>query len=373
MPVESCTMMTYLSSGRATVSRRAMICFLAGLVGGMLPEHGVRGEEDLPQNLKTYNWVRDPGNPVLPVVKGSDFDSKRCMNPWVIRVGDEYHLYYAGANDKGQHRICLATAPVDDLTQWERHGPLFDTGPPGAFDAHWCVMPHFVRMPEDRLLLYYTGNAGVGRGLSAFPGLGVAISKDGKNWEKYKGNPVLACSGIDGDPDAIGVAGGSVLEVSLPDGQSEWRFYYTGCPTVGDTLFLNQQKTICLAISQDGIQWSKQGAVMRRNADRDYENVAVAGPLVHQNPDGTFRMWYSAIGTRWGYYSICYAESRDGIHWNRGKRYGDNLQLTPHGKGWERQMVEYPSVIPEGDRLRLFYCGNGYGSTGIGTALSSSR
>ena len=34
-------------------------------------------------------------------------------------------------------------------------------------------------------------------------------------------------------------------------------------------------------------------------------------------------------------------------------------------------MVEYPSVIAEGDRLRLFYCGNGYGQTGIGTALSA--
>ena len=39
-------------------------------------------------------------------------------------------------------------------------------------------------------------------------------------------------------------------------------------------------------------------------------------------------------------------------------------------------MVEYPSVLPDasdptGRRLRLFYCGNGYGATGIGTAVSS--
>ena len=111
---------------------------------------------------------------------------------------------------------------------------------------------------------------------------------------------------------------------------------------------------------------------MLRDPDRDYENVAAAGPVVHQNADGSFRMWYSAIGTRWNYYSICYAESDDGIDWRRGKRYGDNLQLTPQGDGWEKQMVEYPSVIQEGDRLRLFYCGNGSGRTGIGTALSDA-
>ena len=81
-------------------------------------------------------------------------------------------------------------------------------------------------------------------------------------------------------------------------------------------------------------------------------------------------MWYSAIGTRWGYYAIAYAESDDGYHWRRGEKVDDNLQLTPTGTGWEKQMVEYPSVIVEGNHLRLFYCGNGYGSSGIGTAVS---
>ena len=33
-------------------------------------------------------------------------------------------------------------------------------------------------------------------------------------------------------------------------------------------------------------------------------------------------------------------------------------------------MTEYPNVIEENGRLRLFYCGNGYGATGIGTALA---
>jgi hypothetical protein len=82
-------------------------------------------------------------------------------------------------------------------------------------------------------------------------------------------------------------------------------------------------------------------------------------------------MWYSAIGTRWGAYSICSAESDDGLTWRRGAHYGDNLQLGPAGDGWERRMVEYPSVIRDGGRLRLFYCGNGYGASGIGTAAAS--
>ncbi|MEO6908800.1 MAG: hypothetical protein ABI210_13020 [Abditibacteriaceae bacterium] len=30
---------------------------------------------------------------------------------------------------------------------------------------------------------------------------------------------------------------------------------------------------------------------------------------------------------------------------------------------WESQMTTYPNVIEEDGKLRLFYCGNGYGAT----------
>jgi predicted GH43/DUF377 family glycosyl hydrolase len=314
-------------------------------------------------------WTRHESNPILPPRKGG-FDSTRCMNPWVVKAGDAYRLFYSGGDDKGTQRIGVGTATLDDLTKWTRVGPLFETGAPGSFDARWCVLPHVVRMSDERWHLYYTGNAGRGSGLSAFPGMGVATSPDGRTWSRLGDKPVLARSGEHGAADAVGVAGGSVLRVRQRDGSTHWRFYYTGCPTTGKQHALNQQKTICLAVSDDGLRWTKRGAVMLRDPDRDYEDIAVAGPVVHQEADGTFRMWYSAIGTRWGFYSICYAESDDGIHWRRGRKTGDNLQLTPQGTGWEQQMVEYPTVIREGDHLRMFYCGNGYGRTGIGTAIS---
>ncbi|MCA9132618.1 MAG: hypothetical protein KDA45_05675 [Planctomycetales bacterium] len=318
---------------------------------------------------KPVQWIRDERNPILPPRKGH-FDATRCMNPWVIKADNTYRLFYSGGDDRGQQRIGMATAALDKLGEWKRSGPLFETGPAGSFDAQWCVLPHVVEMDQDRWHLYYTGNAGQGSGLSAFPGLGLATSRDGLNWSRSGSEPVLPRSGQAGDPDAIGVAGGSVLRVRQADGSSELRFYYTGCPTIGKPHALNQQKTICLAVSQDGIEWKKRGAVLLRDPRRNYEDIGVAGPVVLQDDDGLLRMWYSAIGTRHGFYSICYAESDDGIHWRRGRETGDNLQLTPQGDGWEKQMVEYPSVVREGNRLRMFYCGNGYGKSGIGMALS---
>lgn len=320
-------------------------------------------------------WVRDARNPILPPQKNSDYDCGGCMNPWVVREGEQYYLYYGGWGADKHRRVCLATAPMDALGEWERHGPVIELGEHGEFDGNWCVLPHVIKLDDREWRLYYTGNSGIGTGLAMFPGLGMAFSEDGKRFRKHDRNPVIARTGRQGDPDQQGIAGGSVLQAVLPDGSVQWRFYYTGCPTLGKDVFLDQQKTICLAVSRDGIEWEKQGAVMLRNPLRDYENVAVAGPVVQQLPDGSYRMWYSAIGTRWGYYSICYAESDDGIAWNRGTHYGDNLQLGPrHGTAgnWESMMVEYPSVIREDGRLRLFYVGNNYGLTGIGTALSTS-
>lgn len=313
-------------------------------------------------------WTRDANNPVLPPGPAGSGESTRCMNPWVLRTGDQYRLYYSGGDSKGMQRICMATANVDSPNKWTRKGPLFDVGKAGAFDARWCVLPHVIQVSDDQWHLYYTANSGRGSGLSSFPGIGLAVSSDGETWKRHSDKSVLTATGHAGDPDAIGMAGGSVIRVEN-NGKSEWRFYYTGCPTIGKPLQLNQQKTICLAVSDDGINWERRGALLYRDPHRDYENIGVAGPVVHRTEGGLFRMWYSAIGTRWGYYSICYAESDDGIHWRRGAKSGDNLQLAPHGDGWEKQMVEYPSVIREGDRLRLFYCGNGYGRTGIGTAI----
>jgi hypothetical protein len=79
-------------------------------------------------------------------------------------------------------------------------------------------------------------------------------------------------------------------------------------------------------------------------------------------------MLYCGIGSP--FYSISEAVSADGYEWQRGPD-GSNISLLPTGENaWENRMVEYPMVLVEGDRVRLFYCGNGCGATGVGTAVA---
>lgn len=224
-----------------------------------------------------YNttWIRNLHNPVLPTLRDSDYD-RHCMNPWITKDDNkkQYRLFYAGADSKDQRRICSAIAPIENPIVWERQGPLFDIGDSGSFDGDWCVIPNLVHTEDGENRIYYTGNSGIGVSLDRFPGLGVALSDDGVHYRKYEGNPVIPVSHKEGDPDALGIAGGSVIHTTLPDGTTQWRYYYTGCPTLGADIFLDQQKIICLAVSEDGLKWHKQGAVMHRHASHDYENVA---------------------------------------------------------------------------------------------------
>ncbi len=85
-------------------------------------------------------------------------------------------------------------------------------------------------------------------------------------------------------------------------------------------------------------------------ADRPWEGErAQAWGSVIQEPDGLFRMWYFAFNTerRWDSLDVggyCYAESRDGIHWEK-----PNLNLFEF-RGSKRNNLFY-SCAPDGKNL----------------------
>lgn len=318
--------------------------------------------------FQVHSWIKDPRNPILPPGGGA-FDVGCCMNPFVLRRGEEYWLYYAGADEGGHRRICLAIAKVGALDQWERLGPLFDLGGPGKFDHNWCVLPCVHRI-GGQWHLYYTGNSGQPGGLQAFWGMGLVVSDDLLHWRKYADEPILRGDGFPEWPANHGIAGGGrIIELAEPDGRTLYRMHYTlATGTPSKDLLIDQAKQSVIAHSHDGIHWFDKRVAMRPRPEADYENAATIALNVWQTRT-RWRAIYAGIGTRFGFYSICEAVSADGLAWERG-RPGENLSLAPSGDGWERQMVEYPNVIQEDGKLRLFYCGNGYGATGIGTALA---
>ncbi|MDA0747693.1 MAG: hypothetical protein O2954_14320 [bacterium] len=318
----------------------------------------------------TFQWTRDPKNPILPPVPDSAYDSTRCMNPFVTRVHEEYRLYYSGGDAQGHQRICLATSSLDQPTHFKRHGVILDVGSTGNFDSRWCVLP-CVHSFGKKWHLYYTGNEGTNLGLQSFPGIGLATSDDGIHFKKYASDPVITGDQVPQYPNNRGIAGGgTILEDLQADGTIGYRMYYTlAVGTKNENVQIDQEKHCAVCHSMDGIHWTDHSLILSPRKNVSSEDIAVAAPFVWKRGD-KYRMLYCGIGTRWGYYSISEATSEDGYVWDCGE--GDeNLSLTPDpSAAWESQMVEYPSLIKEQNRLRLFYCGNGYGATGIGTAVA---
>jgi len=219
--------------------------------------------------------------------------------------------------------------------------------------------------------LYYTGHGTIGEGLQSFRGIGLAVSDDLITWKKQSPEPVLRGDGFDRWPENHGIAGGgSLIEIPQPDGRILYRMYYTLAVGYPDkSLLVNQAKYSVVADSWDGINWFDRRVVLEPRLDAPYENAATIGLTVWK--EGTiWRALYAGIGTQFGAYSICEAESVDGLNWHRGSP-GENLALAPRGNGWESKMTTYPHLIEEPEQLRMFYCGNGYGTTGIGIATAS--
>jgi hypothetical protein len=113
------------------------------------------------------------------------------------------------------------------------------------------------------------------------------------------------------------------------------------------------------AESRDGIVWDRRGVVcIDFKSDDEY---AIARPCVIKD-GGTYRMWYSYRGDR---YRIGYAESNDGVVWTR---LDEAAGIGVTAGAWDGDMIEYPCIVDVGGRRLMLYNGNEYGRTGIGLA-----
>ena len=92
------------------------------------------------------------------------------------------------------------------------------------------------------------------------------------------------------------------------------------------------------------------------------EEYAISRPSVLKE-DGLYKMWYSYRGQS---YRIGYAESTDGLYW---ERKDEEAGIDASKSGWDSEMIEYPYVFDHKGERYMLYNGNGYGKTGIGLAV----
>jgi hypothetical protein len=144
-------------------------------------------------------------------------------------------------------------------------------------------------------------------------------------------------------------------------GNEFWRMWYLSCT---DWRIRNGKAEhryhIKYAESLDGINWQRNGLVAI-----DFSNeseYAISRPSVMADAD-RWRMWYSFRGKN---YRIGYAESVDGRHW---QRLDQQVGIEASATGWDSEMIEYPFVFDHAGQRYMLYNGNGYGRSGFGLAV----
>jgi len=144
----------------------------------------------------------------------------------------------------------------------------------------------------------------------------------------------------------------------------KWRMWYLSCIEWAIVNGSPQHKYhIKYAESDDGIHWERDGIVCIGFKSPD--EYAISRPSVIKDGD-TYKMWYSYRGEK---YRIGYAESADGIKWTR---MDEKVGIDVSPSGWDSEMIEYPFVFDHKAKRYMLYNGNGYGKTGFGLAVLES-
>lgn len=291
------------------------------------------------------------------------WNKSHAQVPVVDVLEDRLRVYYATRNEEGKSNTSYIEVSKEDPQKiiYEHNAPLFSFGQPGSFDDSG-IMPSCIINVGKKKYLYYIGwttrvtvpyqNA-----------VGLAISEDGgKTFKKISEGPVISINHI--EPYFSGTS-------FIMQEMDVFKMWYLSC--IGWQLIDDKPEPIYnikYAESEDGIHWKQNGTVAIHLAED--EGGLVSAAVIRQS--GIYKMWFGKRkkadyrNNTSNSYRIGYAESKDGIVWERMDQFA-GIDISP--EGWDSEMISYPYIIKiNPDKYWMFYNGNGFGKTGFGYAES---
>lgn len=266
--------------------------------------------------------------------------------------GDVFRIYFSSRNKENQsytgYVVLDITRPSQILELSAE--PVLIPGGLGEFDDSGAMATWLVHLNDTRLLYYIGWNLGVT--VPFRNSIGLAISESGGRFKRYANGPILDRS--ISEPHFV-------ASCCVIPGTEKWRMWYLSCTdwSIHDGK-IRHRYHIKYAESTDGISWVRKGQVAIDYAnDAEY---AISRPSVIRDND-CWRMWFSHRGSS---YRIGYAESVDGMNWDR---LDHHCRIDVSKTGWDAEMIEYPFVFDHGGERYMLYNGNGYGKTGLGLAV----
>jgi len=267
---------------------------------------------------------------------------------------NKFKVFFSSRDSHNRSQICSILMDLsnnkpqiikDSLEHVLSHGDI------GYFDDSGVTVSCLIRQNK-KIYLYYLG-WNLAKTIPFRNSIGLAVSVDnGLTFKRYSKGAIIDRNLI----DTISIAYPYVLF----DGE-KYRMWYGSCEEWNGSSVKDYFFSIKIAESKDGINWERNGLYALR-CNRDFED-AVSRPHVVKDQD-LYRMWYSKKKGK--NYSIGYAESLDGINW---ERLDSTISFKTSLNGWDSEMIAYPFVFDHNGSRYMLYNGNSYGKTGFGLAV----
>lgn len=202
-------------------------------------------------------WRIDPASPVIvPGQLHGPLDARRASAAHVIEHDGRCLMAYWGTDAQGMHHILAAEATLERPNDWRPLGPLIGPQTLAPYNTQGPSFPFLLPVDRKLWLLYYCA---WGQPTRRLPNTtGVAISEDaGRTWRYWRDSPMLA---LDRPYDMEGTGS---LWVTHEAGR--FRMWYTGIGRFfarpegvqsghGEVI---PEIGIAYAESSDGLHWEK--------------------------------------------------------------------------------------------------------------------
>ncbi|WP_428054353.1 hypothetical protein [Candidatus Avelusimicrobium facis] len=305
--------------------------------------------------LTKYQWIKK-GFIYKPQQEFAGWHDHAMAPAPFLKDEDTIRVYVGGWDENHIARIGYIDVDAHHPARVKKVSSHFvlDIGKDGCFDDNGVFPAHVYKHPDGRVFLYYTGFQKLAKiPFSNFSGL--AISTDnGDTFQRVSQAPVMDRA----DEGLYTRAGTSVI---YEDG------VFKACYSVGSGWYHIAGKDrpiyeVNYSESQNGIDFPKCG---QKAVPVDLTKEHGLGrPQIVKLLGKTF-CFYTRRTLDFKYFIGCSFLEKG--HWVRADQW---LSTIPHGqKGeFDCDMVYFPAVIDTGEKIFLFYVGNGYGKDGFGYA-----
>lgn len=296
---------------------------VAGKTGGVII--------NLSWNNDHLYWLDNPQNPLVKKLNTS-LDNYGVRTAYLIKDADEYKMWFSGGSENSESSVFGARS--GDGLAWERMGysPVLSKGTSGSWDSQHVGAGPVIKI-DGVYYMYYSGWSDYRYQWH----IGLATSYDGLIWVK-KNYPVLNA----GNSYDYRIGAHSVIKVG-----NQYLLYYGGQSQN------NNRWAEYIAISNDGINWTKAGENPVLEPEENWENIFSSHTsVIYENRQ--FKMFYEGRNTNnVGAFGLAYSD--DGFNWIK---YPGNPIITSSDIIFNNYTnLAYPCFIKVDDEYRIYYTG----------------